>query len=82
MIDAMKVKRSVYFVTLQGYVIFETELYMYKNSVLKQDRFKPASNFILLIAPRQYFCGSSFCFMSLCLKFFCAVGALCMFSYF
>ena len=24
----------------------------------------------------------SFCFMSWCLKFFCAVGALCMFSYF
>ena len=28
MIDAMKVKRSIYFATLQGYVIFETELYM------------------------------------------------------
>ena len=25
---------------------------------------------------------NSFCFMSWCLKFFCAVGALCMFSYF
>ena len=23
----------------------------------------------------------SFCFMSWCLKFFCAVGAICMFSY-
>ena len=23
-----------------------------------------------------------FCFMSWCLKFFCTVGALCMFSYF
>ena len=29
MVDAMKVKRSIYFATLQGYVIFETELYMY-----------------------------------------------------
>ena len=29
MIDSMKVKRSIYFATLQGYVIFETELYIY-----------------------------------------------------
>ena len=29
-----------------------------------------------------FFCSGSFCFMSWCLKFFCAVGALCMFSYF
>ena len=28
MIDAMKMKRSIYFATLQGYVIFETELYV------------------------------------------------------
>ena len=28
------------------------------------------------------FCGGSFCFMSLCLKYFYAVGALCLFSYF
>ena len=27
MVDAMTVKRSIYFATLQGYVIFETELY-------------------------------------------------------
>ena len=27
MVDAMKVKRSIYFATLQGYVIFETKLY-------------------------------------------------------
>ena len=27
-------------------------------------------------------CGGSFCFMSWCLKYFCAVGALCMFAYF
>ena len=27
-------------------------------------------------------CGGSFCFMSWCIIFFCAVGALCMFSYF
>ena len=24
------------------------------------------SNFILLIVPRRYFCGGSYCFMSLC----------------
>ena len=28
MVDAMEVKRSIYFATLQGYVIFETELYI------------------------------------------------------
>ena len=28
------------------------------------NRFKPASNFILLIVPRRYFCGGSYCFMS------------------
>ena len=27
MVNAMKVKRSIYFAKLQGYVIFETELY-------------------------------------------------------
>ena len=26
--------------------------------------------------------GGSFCFMSWCSKYFCAVGALCMFAYF
>ena len=30
----------------------------------------------LLIVPSRYFCGGSFCFMSWCLNFFCAVGAL------
>ena len=40
------------------------------------------SNFVLLIVPSRYFCGGSFCFMSWCLKYFCAVGALCMFAYF
>ena len=39
-------------------------------------------NFVLLIVPSRYFCGGSFCFMSWCLKYFCAVGALCMFAYF
>ena len=33
-------------------------------------RFKPASNFVLLIVPSRYFCGGSFCFMSWCLKIF------------
>ena len=37
---------------------------------------------VLLIVPSRYFCSGSFCFMSWCLKIFCAVGALCMFSYF
>ena len=34
------------------------------------NRFKPASNFVLLIVPSRYFCGGSFCFMSWCLNFF------------
>ena len=62
MIDSMKVKRSIYFATLQGYVIFETELYMFLGVTHKLE--------------------SSFCFISWCLKTFCAVGALCVFSYF
>ena len=32
-VDAMKVKRSIYFATLQGYVIFETELYIVVHSI-------------------------------------------------
>ena len=36
MIDSMKVKRSIYFATLQGYVIFETELYMYNGKHSEQ----------------------------------------------
>ena len=44
------------------------------------NRFKPASNFVLLIVPRRYFWGGSFCFVSWCLIFYCAVGALCVFS--
>ena len=35
-----------------------------------ENRFKPASNFVLLIVPSRYFCGGSFCFMSWCLKTF------------
>ena len=31
---------------------------------------RPASNFVLLIVPRRYFCGGSFCFMYCCLNFF------------
>ena len=41
---------------------------------------KPASNFILLIVPKRYFCCGSYCFMSWCL-YFCAAGGLCMLSY-
>ena len=33
-----------------------------------ENRFKPASNFVLLIVPGRYFCGGSFCFMSCVLK--------------
>ena len=40
-------------------------------NVMNHCRFKPASNFILLIVPRRYFCCGSFCFMSWCLKFLC-----------
>ena len=34
------------------------------------NRFKPTSNFVLLIVPRRYFCGGSFCFVRWCLNFF------------
>ena len=34
------------------------------------NRFKSASNFVLLIVPSRYFCGGSFCFMSWCLNYF------------
>ena len=34
MVDAMEMKRSVYFATLQGYVIFETELYIYLSNTI------------------------------------------------
>ena len=34
------------------------------------DRFRPASNFVLLVVPSRYFCGGSFCFMSWCLENF------------
>ena len=52
-----------------------------------KNRFEPASNVVLLIVPRRYFCGGSFCFMSWCLFIFllffsCSVGALCMFFFF
>ena len=47
-----------------------------------ENRLKSASKFVLLIVRRRYLCGGSFWFMTWCLKFFCAFGALCMFSYF
>ena len=37
---------------------------------------------VSFIVPSRYFCGVSFCFMFWGLKYFCAVGALCMFAYF
>ena len=37
MVDAMKVKRSIYFATLQGYVIFETELYIAERVILNKN---------------------------------------------
>ena len=40
------------------------------------------SNFVLLIVPRRYFCGCSFCFMSWCLKFcvlLCCWRLMCVF---
>ena len=59
-----------------------TDSLTHDNQVDVIEAFKPASNFVLLIVPSRYFCGGTFCFMSWCLKYFCAVGALCMFSYF
>ena len=46
------------------------------------NRFKPASNFVLLIVPMRYFCGGAFLIYVLVFKILCAVGALFMFSYF
>ena len=52
MVDAMKVKRSINFATLQGYVIFETELYIIDNLIY--------SNFgiygwtLVLVVPKVY----------------------------
>ena len=47
------------------------EKHLNATRVKKQyTRFKPASNFILLIVPRRYFCGGSYCFMYWCLKVF------------
>ena len=45
------------------------------------NRFKSVSNFVLLIVPRRYFCGGSFCFMSWCLNFFflCCWRLMCVF---
>ena len=34
------------------------------------NRFKPASNFILLIVPRRYFCGCSVCYYVLVFNMF------------
>ena len=41
-----------------------------KTEIRVRVRFKPASNFVLLIVPSRYFCSGSFCFMSWSLKFF------------
>ena len=37
-----------------------------------------ACNFVLLIVPRRYFCGGSFCFMSWCLNFLCCWRLMCV----
>ena len=46
------------------------------------DRFEPAGGFVLLVVRCRCFCGGSFCFVSWCLRYFCAVGAFCVFSCF
>ena len=45
------------------------------------NRFKPASNFVLLIVPNRYFCGGSFCLMSWCLNFLCCWRLMCVFVF-
>ena len=52
------------------------------NGFVSSKIYNKRNDFVLLIVPSRYFCGGSFCFMSWCINFFCAVGALCMFSYF
>ena len=47
-----------------------------------KNRFKPASNFVLLIIPRRYFCGGSFCFMSRCLNVWCCWRLMYVFIFF
>ena len=47
--------------------------------MVMKNRFKPASNCVLLIVPSRYFCGGSFCFMSWCLKFLCCWRLMCVF---
>ena len=52
---------SVYYEPLQK---LRVRLWSCKTGV----GFKPASNFVLLVVPRRYFCGGSFYFMSWCFK--------------
>ena len=42
----------------------------------------PPVIFLLLIVPRRYFCGGSYCFLCLGVNNVCGVCALCMLSYF
>ena len=45
------------------------------------NRFKPASNCVLLTVPSRYSCGGSFCFMSWCLNFWCCWRLMCVFIF-
>ena len=49
MVNAMKVKRSIYFAKLQGYVIFETELYIVPR-ITTDEFFKRIGNAEIIIS--------------------------------
>ena len=46
-----------------------------------QNRFKPASNFVLLIVSRRYFCGGSFLFYVLVFNFLWCWRLVCVFIF-
>ena len=46
------------------------QLYMYIAIIFKDLLGQSKSNFIKLVFPMRYFCGGSYCFMSLCLNCF------------
>ena len=48
-------------------VMVHTDMIYYKVNIINIHSVEcHASNFILLIVPRRYFCGGSYCLMSLC----------------
>ena len=69
-----------------GIIWSETPKWQY-NTAIKYRKYLCSSihlnflvNFVLLIVPRRYFCGCSFCFMSWCLNLFlCCWRLMCVY---